>query len=44
MAGEPKTLAEHLDTARDGEEFSAVLMGLFAALDRARDETDGGER
>ena len=44
MAGEPKTLAEHLDAARDGEEFGAVLMELFAALDRARDEADGGER
>lgn len=44
MAAEPKTVAERLDAARDGEEFGAVLMGLFAALDRARDEADGGNR
>ena len=35
---EPKTLAEKLDAARDGREFAAVLGGLFAALEQARDE------
>ena len=36
----PKTVAEQLDAARNGSEFGAVLSGLFAALERARDEED----
>ena len=42
-APEPKTLPEMLDAAATGEEFGAVLGGLFAALDRARqqEEADG---
>lgn len=35
---EPKTLAERLDAAQSGEEFGAVLHGLFGALEKARDE------
>ena len=35
---EPKTVAEKLDAARNGEEFGQVLNGLFAALDQARAE------
>jgi hypothetical protein len=30
---EPRTLAEQLDATESGEEFGAVLMGLFAALE-----------
>ena len=37
MATEPKTLAEHLDAARSGEEFGQVLSGLFATLERQMD-------
>lgn len=33
----PKTLAERLDAAEDGDQFGAVLKGLFGALERARD-------
>lgn len=36
----PKTVAEQLDSARNGREFGAVLGGLFAALERASDEED----
>ena len=35
---DPKTVAEQLDAAKDGEEFGQVLMGFFAAMDKARDE------
>ena len=34
----PRTIAEQLDAAQTGEEFGQVLTGLFAALDRAREE------
>jgi hypothetical protein len=34
---DPKTLAEQLDATESGEEFGAVLMGLFSALE-ANDE------
>lgn len=39
---EPKTIAEKLDAAaaEGGEAFGAVLMGLFGALERARDEEE----
>ena len=36
----PKTLPEKLDAAQDGKEFGQVLMGFFAALDKARDDAD----
>lgn len=32
----PRTVPEMLDAARTGEEFGQVLMGVFAALDKAR--------
>ena len=35
---DPKTIPEQLDAARTGEEFGQVLTGLFALLDRAREE------
>jgi len=38
VVDEPKTLPEMLDTAQTGEEFGDVLMGFFAAMDKARDE------
>ena len=38
MSGEPRTVPEQLDAARNGQEFAAVLAGLFAALEQARDE------
>lgn len=34
----PKTLAEQLDAAQTGEEFGAVVMGLFGALERLKDD------
>jgi hypothetical protein len=34
----PMTIVEQLDAAESGEEFAQVLGGLFAALDRARDD------
>lgn len=34
----PKTLPEMLDAAETGEEFGAVLAGLFKALEKARDD------
>lgn len=37
---DPKTIAEKLDAAQDGEQFGAVLKQLFHALERARDELD----
>lgn len=36
----PMTLAEKLDAAQTGEEFGGVLVGLFSALEQARDEDD----
>lgn len=37
---EPRTLAEQLDAAENGEQFANVLMGLFATLDKARREDE----
>lgn len=43
---DPKTVAEQLDAAAakddDGREFGNVILGMFAALDKARwaDEED----
>lgn len=36
----PKTLAEQLDAAQNGEEFAAVIQGLFGFLEKARDEEE----
>jgi hypothetical protein len=41
VVNEPKTVAEMLDAAETGEEFGNVLMGFFAAVDKARDEDEG---
>jgi hypothetical protein len=35
-----RTVAEALDDAQTGEEFGAVLLGLFAAADAARDKAE----
>ncbi len=39
---DPKTLAEQLDAARNGEEFGQVIQGLFGDLKRQMDD-DGGD-
>lgn len=39
--GVRKTLPEALDAAQTGEEFGQVLQGLFASLERAKDEEEG---
>jgi hypothetical protein len=39
---EPKTLAEFLDAARNGQEFGAVINRLFTILENA-DDGDGDE-
>jgi hypothetical protein len=31
-----KTVAEQLDAAQNGDEFGGVILGFFAALDKAR--------
>lgn len=38
MMNEPKTTAEKLDAARNGDEFAAAIQGLFAALETAMDK------
>jgi hypothetical protein len=40
MADEPRTLAEHLDAAADGDEFGRVVMELFSTLERRMDDDD----
>ena len=35
---DPKTLAEHLDAAENGEQFSAALNGLFGVLEKLKDD------
>lgn len=40
MSNEPKTLAEQLDAAKDGQEFGQVINNLFAALERRMDDDD----
>ena len=37
---EPKTVAEQLDAAKDGQEFAQVILGLFGALERMSDDDD----
>lgn len=41
--GERRTIPEQLDDAQNGEQFAAVLQGLFSALDKARWETEDDE-
>ena len=36
----PITVAEQLDAARSGEEFTQVIQNLFGALQTAMDEED----
>lgn len=36
----PMTIVERLDAAESGEEFGQALQGLFAALERARDDDE----
>lgn len=38
MNDKPKTVAEQLDAAENGQEFAAVLQGLFGALEKAIDD------
>jgi hypothetical protein len=33
---DPKTVAEQLDAAKNGNEFGLAVLGFFAALDKAR--------
>ena len=40
MTKEPMTVAEQLDAAESGAEFGAVLIGLFSALESAKDADD----
>jgi hypothetical protein len=37
---EPKTVAERLDAADDGQQFAGVLHSLFASLEQAIDDED----
>jgi len=36
----PRTIAEQLDDAQTGEAWGRVIMGLFAAMDKARFEEE----
>ncbi len=40
MVNDPKTVAEQLDAAKDGEEFGQVLMGFFSALAKQREDDE----
>ena len=40
MTDAPRTLPEMLDAAPTGVEFGNVLMGLFSALEKLRDEEE----
>ena len=40
MVNDPKTVAEQLDAAKDGEQFGNVLKGFFAALADAKHRDD----
>jgi hypothetical protein len=37
---EPKTFAERLDAAQDGQEFGAVIDDMFKALQSAKESID----
>jgi hypothetical protein len=40
---ERRTVTEQLDAARNGQEFTDALQGLFGALEKARDEEEAEE-
>jgi alkanesulfonate monooxygenase SsuD/methylene tetrahydromethanopterin reductase-like flavin-dependent oxidoreductase (luciferase family) len=40
VVNDPKTVAEQLDAAKDGEEFGQVLMGFFSALAKQREDDE----
>ena len=43
---DPKTVAEQLDAAKNGNEFGLAVLGFFAALDKGRgaeEHIDGDE-
>jgi hypothetical protein len=40
VVNDPKTVAEQLDAAQDGEEFKGVLLGWLGALGKAKHEAD----
>lgn len=40
MTGDPKTVAEQLDAAQNGQEFGQVLNNLFKVLERQMDDDD----
>jgi len=44
VVNDPKTVAEQLDAAKDGEEFGQVLMGFFSALAKQREDDEYVER
>ena len=37
---EPKTIAEQLDAAQNGEQFSNAILGLFTTLEKMINEDD----
>ena len=41
---DPKTVAEQLDAANDGEEVGQALMGFFSALAKQRADDEYVER
>jgi len=40
MSNEPKTVAEQLDAAQNGQQFGQVLNNLFKALEQQMDGDD----
>jgi hypothetical protein len=37
---EPKTVAEQLDAAQDGQEFGQIIQNMFRSLESAKDAID----
>jgi hypothetical protein len=37
---EPKTIADQLDAAQNGQQFGQVINNLFKVLEQARDHED----
>ena len=37
---EPKTIAEQLDAAENGQQFGQVINTMFTLLEQARDDED----
>ncbi len=37
---EPKTFAEQLDAAQDGQEFGQIIQNMFRSLESAKDAID----